>query len=215
MDENIHHVIVRNVRSYQTGECDIVRMLARGGTQIYNVLLDGIMDITERGDEHRPLAGIRIGDLSDYPLRLNKLGEMRNIVVRNVSTRARFGCYIANTLADATFENINFYDDCGVGMFFNGCELKNITVRGINYDTTTSAPESDLGYECIFHRVEVNSLDAVHFDNCKVDNVLFDRVISGENIANVFASNTPIEIEASHVTMSDEKTKLTENVTIK
>lgn len=215
MDQDIHHITVRNVRSYQTGECDLVRILCRGGTHVYNILLDGITDITKKGDPHRPLAGIRIGDLSDYPIRLNKLGEMRNIVVRNVSTRARFGCYIANTLADATFENINYYDDCGVGMFFNGCELKNITVKGLNYDCTACAPDSDIGYGEIFHRVEVNSLDAVHFDNCKVENVLFDRVISGENIANVFASNTPIEIEASHVAMSDEKTKLTENVTIK
>lgn len=209
MNEDIHHVIVRNIRSYQTGECDIVRILPRGGTQIYNVLLDGIMDVSEPGNGIRPLAAIRIGDICDYPIRLNKLGEVRNLTIRNVSVRARFGAYIANSLADSVFDNIQLYDGSGIGMYFNGCELKNVTIRDLCYDSFCVAPKTDIGYEEIFHRVKIDELNAVHFNNCTAENLAFDGVRSGKGLSHVFGGNSPIDISAEKVVIADKDTKLT------
>ena len=209
MNPDIHHIIIRNIRSRQTGHCDIIRILNRGGIRLYNILIDGVMDLTDAGEQQRPLAAIRIGDLSDYPIRLNELGEIRNLVIRNVSTRARFGAYIANTLADTVFDNFQMYGDGGFGMYFNGCELRNITVRDLLYDSAAAAPEADIGYRSVFHRVEIHQLDAVHFNNCKGENLIFDGVRTGRNLSSVFGGNSPLEIRATGVIMQDKNTALT------
>ena len=206
---DIHHIIIRNIRSRQTGECDIIRILNRGGPQIYNILIDGVMDLTDPNETDRPLAAIRIGDLCDYPLRLNKLGEVRNLVIRNVSCRGRFGAYIANSLADAVFDNFQMYGDAGIGMYFNGCEMENVTVKDLTYDRAAAAPETDLGYECIFHRVKINELNAVHFNNCTGKNIRFDGLRTGKNLSYAFGGNSEIDIQAEHLRITDENTQLT------
>lgn len=209
MCPDIHHVIIRNIRSRQTGECDIIRILNRGGPQIYNILIDGVMDLTDPYETDRPLAAIRIGDLCDYPIRLNKLGEVRNLVIRNVSCRGRFGAYIANSLADAVFDNFQMYGDAGIGMYFNGCEMENVTVKDLTYDRAAAAPETDLGYECIFHRVKINELNAVHFNNCTGKNIRFDGLRTGKNLSYAFGGNSAMDVQAEHVVITDENTQLT------
>ena len=215
MCPDIHHIIVRNLRSRQTGECDIVRILNRGGLNIYSVLIDGVMDLTDENESMRPLAAIRIGDICDYQARLNEMGEMRDIVVRNVSTRARFGAYIANTLCDSTFDNFKLYGDAGIGMYFNGAEIKNVTVRDLCYGITAKAPDKDLGYEEKFHRVKIDELNAIHFNNCKsVENLVFDGLITGKNLSYAFGGNSDVEVKARNLVIADENTKLTSKARI-
>lgn len=209
MSDDIHHITIRNIRSRQTGECDIIRLLNRGGVKIYNILIDGVVDLTDANEEHRALAAIRIGDLCDYQVRLNELGETRNIVVRNVSTRARFGAYIANTLSDSSFDNFKMYGDGGIGMYFNGCHLKNVTVRDFCYDVTAFAPQTDIGYSEVFHRVKVDELNAFHFNNVKAKNLLFDSIVTGKNLSHVFGGNSEINILTGNIEKLDEITKLT------
>lgn len=208
-DPDIHDIIIRNVRSFQTGECDMIRILARGGTHIYNVLIDGVLDLTDPGTGKRPLAAIRIGDICDYQLRRSELGEMRNFVIRNVSTRGRFGAYIADTLCDSVFDNLKLYADAGIGMYFNTCKLKNVRVRDLCYDITAEAPDSDLGYRENFHQVKIDELNAVHFNNCTAENVCFDGVITGRKLTHVFGGNSAITVKARDVEMMDSQTALT------
>ena len=113
MDVDIHDVIIKNVRSYQPDLCDMIRILSRGGNKIYNVQISGVIDLTTERSEDRALCGVMIGALCDYPSRLNELGEVRNITIRDVVTRARFGIYVANTLCDSVFENIMMTGDGG------------------------------------------------------------------------------------------------------
>jgi len=214
MPDDIHDITIRNIRSRQTGECDLIRILGRGGTPIYNVLIDGVFDLTNPGEKDRPLAAIRIGDLCAYPARRNQLGETRNIVVRNVVTRARFGAYVADTVADTLFDSLKIYGDGGIGMYFNGCQLKNVTVRNLGYDVTAKAPDTDIGYGEIFHRVKIDQLNAVHFNNCQAENVTFDGLVTGRNLSYVFGGNSPITVKASNIAIADENTALTENVTV-
>lgn len=208
MNSDIHHIIIRNIRGRLTGECDLIRLLNRGGIKIYNILIDGVIDLTDENEEQRPLAAIRIGDLCDYPMRLNELGEIRDIVIRNVMTRARFGAYVANTVADTTFDNFRMYGDSGIGMYFNGCTIKNVTVRDFCYDITANAPDSDIGYGEIFHRVKIDELNAIHFNNCTAENLVFDGLVTGKNLKYVFGGNSNLEVEARNVVIADENTKL-------
>jgi len=209
LSSDVHDIIVRNIRSRQTGECDMIRILARGGGCIYNVLIDGVFDLTDPHEEKRPLAAIRIGDICDYQKRRNILGETRNLVIRNVVTRGRFGAYIADTLCDSVFDNMKLYADAGIGMYFNGCTLKNVRVRDLCYDITAEAPDSDLGYQENFHRVKIDELNAVHFNNCTAENLVFDGVVTGKKLSHVFGGNSELTVKASHVEIMDSNTTLT------
>lgn len=199
MDSDIHDVIVRGIRSFETSRCDMLRILNRGGYKIYNVSISDVIDLTPVGCEKRPLAGIRIGDLNDYPARLNEPGETRNITVHNVITRARFGVYVANSLVDSCFENVMMVGDGGIGMYFNGCITKNVFVNKLMYSSDATPPASDIGYKHVHHRVNIDHLSAVIFNNSTAENVCFDNVVAAEGLDYAFSSNTDIALSASKV----------------
>ncbi|MBQ7896807.1 MAG: hypothetical protein IJ323_00135 [Clostridia bacterium] len=215
MDTSIHDIIISNVRSYQSDNCDIIRILNRGGGVIYNVQIKNVVDITPEYKKDRALAAIRIGDICDYPSRLNEPGETRNIIVRDVVTRARFGAYIANTVVDSVFDNFMMTSDGGIGMYFNGCTIKNVFINRFMYNMLASVPESDIGYQEIFHRVKIDTLNAFHFNNCEAENLNISNVVAGKNLSYVFGGNSEIEIKASNVVCQDENTKMSEKAIIK
>jgi hypothetical protein len=210
MDPDIHDIIIKNIRGYLTDECDIIRILNRGGFKVYNVQISNVMDITPHGQRGRALAAIRIGDICDYQYRLGKIGETRNITVRDVLTHSRFGLYIADTLSDSVFENIQMTEGNGVGAYFNSCTLRNVYIDKFLFSADAVAREDDIGYEEKFHRVKIDAINTFHFNNCTAENLNISNVISGKGHAYVFGGNSPIEIKASNVVVSDEHTKLTE-----
>lgn len=215
MDTSIHDVIISNVRSYQSDNCDIIRILNRGGGVIYNVQIKNVVDITPEYKKDRALAAIRIGDICDYPSRLNTPGETRNIIIRDVVTRARFGAYIANTVVDSVFDNFMMTSDGGIGMYVNGCTIKNVFINRFMYNMLHKAPETDIGYQEIFHRVKIDTLNAFHFNNCEAENLNITNVVTGKNLKYVFGGNSEIEIKASNIVCQDESTLLTEKAIIK
>ena len=203
MDTSIHNVMIRNVRAFETSSCDMIRLLSRGGHKIYNVQISGVVDLTPGGDKRRPLAGIRIGDLNDYPARLNEPGEMRNVTVRDVVTRARFGVYCANTLVDSVFDNIQMVEDGGIGVYFNGAYLENIYFDKLLYSSVAQPPRTDIGYTHKHHRVNIDRLMAVGFNNTEVKNVVFRDVVTAKGLDLAFYSNKPIAVRASGVVLAD------------
>ena len=78
-----------------------------------------------------------------------------------------------------------------------------------------AAPETDIGYEEIFHRVKIDELNAVHFNNCTAENLILDGVRTGTNLSYVFGGNSPIDISADKVVITDKDTKLTSCANIK
>ena len=214
LDYDIHDIMIRNIRSYVTGKCDMIRLLNRGGAKIYNVQISGVVDVTPEGEEHRPLAAIRIGDLNNYPARLNLPGETRNITVRDVISRARFGIYVANSLTDSVFDNIMMTSEGGIGMYVNGCVMKNVFVDKLTYNSLSCVPKSDIGYTHVHHKVNIDKLCAVCFNNSTAENVSFNNVVGGRNLDYLFSSNTPLKIKAENLTANDEETVLLDNVTV-
>ena len=83
LDDSIHSVIIRNIRALLTGNHALVRLLNQGGRKLYNILVDGVMDLSHNGQElHRPYAAIRIGDVFyNYGRPMAKLGDTYGITV--------------------------------------------------------------------------------------------------------------------------------------
>lgn len=112
LSTDIYNVTIRDVNA--ASFCALVRLLNQGGTRLYNVLVDGVMDASkdcpylERGH-----SAIRIGDEGLYGSRHSTADETYNIVIRNVYTRAFVGVRLVGEIRNLSMENIYGFDGCG------------------------------------------------------------------------------------------------------
>jgi hypothetical protein len=105
--------------------------------------------------------------------------------------------------------------DGGVGIYFNGCELENVTVSGLRYGITSEPPRSDLEYVSKFHRVTLDSISAIYFRNCiSAKNVLFRDMVTAKGMDYAFGGDSEIEVKAENLLCLDEKTKLSSKAKI-
>ena len=113
LGHNLYNVIIRNVCA--ASYCGLVRILNQGGTKIYNILVDGIMDATatdSRVQAERCWEVVRIGDLHSYGGRHSSGGETMNITIRNVYARGFIGVAVTGMVENLVLDNINGFDGC-------------------------------------------------------------------------------------------------------
>lgn len=123
LSSDIYNIIVRNIRTetIHTG----VRMLNQSGIKLYNVLVDGVMDIS-KGSKHTDQAyyTVRIGDSHLYGTRHSTKEETYNIVIRNVYGRAKSIINLEGEITNVTIENIHGFDEFGErGEILNNAKL--------------------------------------------------------------------------------------------
>lgn len=206
---DIHDIIIRNIHSILSSHCDMVRLLNQGGAKIYNVLIDGVFDLSGNGNEKRPLAAVRIGDLNDYGMPRAEAGDTYNITVRNVNTRARFGLYIAKTLYDSLIENVTIYDDGGIAVYANQCHMENVQFQDIRYTSNSFQPNFYIGYKHVHHRVQVDLLSGIYLAGCSGKNVSVYNLTIGKNLPYALAGhNTTLPVKADNITCLGEQTEL-------
>ena len=107
------NIIIRNVRS--SSLCSQVRILAQGGGKIYNVLVDGIVDTSATRDELvRGVNSLKIGDKTQYGGRDADKGDVSNITVRNIFSRAANAVKVIGPIGNnVKISNVNMFDGCG------------------------------------------------------------------------------------------------------
>ena len=101
--DDIRHVIIRNVRGYCRGGHHIVRLLNTPGADLYDVVLDGLVDTSP--PTLRCKAAVKIGD-RNYGGGVAPLGTTRRILIHNVITRAQHGVLIGGSLCDSIISNV-------------------------------------------------------------------------------------------------------------
>lgn len=99
-------------------------------------------------DGQRPGAGVRIGDdwyfKDNDPAYRAKPGDMFNITVRNVQSRAQYGVTVACALSDALIENIQMFGDALTPVYFGPGRYDAVRVRDIGCAWNTMPPQTDL-----------------------------------------------------------------------
>ncbi len=101
--DDIRHVILRNIRGHCAGGHHIVRLLNTSGVQLYDVLLDGLIDTSP--ETLRCKAAVKIGDRA-YGGGIAPLGDTRGILIHGVISRAQHTILIGGSLSDSLFTNI-------------------------------------------------------------------------------------------------------------
>ena len=108
----ISDVTVRNVKT--AAYCSNVRILAGGGGRIRRVLVDGVTD-TSDGKTYiagRGARGVNIGDRHIYAGSQCDPGDMDDITVRNVRSRAHYGVSVRGPVGNVKIENVVGFDGC-------------------------------------------------------------------------------------------------------
>jgi len=107
--DGIHNIIVRNVNT--SALCSMVRLLNQGGSKLYNILIDGIIDSSKDSKYmERGGTGIRVGDTYMYGKVHSTADDCYNITIKNVYSRALAVMRIAGEMKNCHFENINGFD---------------------------------------------------------------------------------------------------------
>ncbi|MBC8542768.1 hypothetical protein [Bianquea renquensis] len=136
-DADIHDVKIRNVSS-DPYVCSIIRLLNENGHQLYNVEIQGVTDLRQN-EAYQSQNAVRIGDCA-YGHRPSGMGEMRNITVRNVVSRAKYAVALCKTLQDSVIENVTVLEggQYGFGVYgldraparMKNCSICNIVCAG-------------------------------------------------------------------------------------
>ena len=101
--DDIRHIIIRNVRGYCRGGHHIVRLLNTSGVRLHDILLDGLLDTSP--PEVRCKAAVKIGD-HNYGGGVAPLGDTSRIIVSNVVSRSEHTVLIGGSLCDSLLSNI-------------------------------------------------------------------------------------------------------------
>ena len=128
---DIHDITIYNITASTHG-CGVVRFLCESGARIYNVTAENIKDTTGSISGTAVIIGEPDPHFADPP---HKMGDLKNIVLRNISTCAQRGIHLAEACQDILIENLFTYGPNEVGLRFMGnfcCDnlvIRNVCIR--------------------------------------------------------------------------------------
>lgn len=126
---DINDVMIRNITA-DAFRGDVIHIYNDNGCNVYNVLVEGVMDASRRETKHMPNAVVEIGN----PTTVVTEGETYNITVRNVISRARAIVLFNGRVKNSSFYNLKTYDD-GTRAVATGKDavLENVLIDGVFY----------------------------------------------------------------------------------
>lgn len=163
---HIHDVSIRNVISASHG-CALLRLLCEDGAEIFNVTADGLKDTGKAVSGSTILFGA--GNTGFVRNRARQMGELRNIVIRNVSSMAQSGFAFREPCEDVLVENVYVTGKNEHGLAFaENFAAKNVTVRNL-----VIAPDPDYAPDAAFAFGDTpeTNLKGLVIENVQVRNV--------------------------------------------
>lgn len=112
-DTDIHDIFIQNIRAI-TNMCAIIRLLNHYGNKIYNIDMRDIFEISRPGESARAQMALRLGEngyYQDKPELMAKHGDLYNISVDNLHTRALTAILTACTIKNFHASNIYLHTD--------------------------------------------------------------------------------------------------------
>ena len=177
---DIHDVSIRNVISASHG-CSLLRFLCEDYASIYNVTVDGLKDTGKAVSGATILFGA--GNTYFVRERPRQMGELRNIVVRNVSTMAQSGFAFREPCQDVLVENVYVTGKNENGIaFMTNFAAKNVTIRNV-----VIAPDPEYAPDAAFVFIDTpeENLKGLTIENVKVRNekhIFRGRIVDVKNL---------------------------------
>ncbi len=203
----VRDIFIKNVRS----DCSVfsnVRFVNGDGNLLSGALVDGVTDLSREGASYRAGAAVSIGE-TVYGFCPARLGETRNMSVKNVVSRGACAVELVSSVQDITISDITMRSDggaavgCGKTLEYNNIYLCNVKfdprqapypieeVRKPDYIETPLFP----GEHFYPYRAVCNMRD-IHGFNFKINGVYADMVdnllrITGKNHIELYDVDVP------------------------
>ncbi len=103
--DDVYNVTIRNVRAKSAGGHGVIRLLTCDGIKMHHITVDGVVD-TASGDDKRPQATIRLGDVNYHKTRRCEMGEMHHIRVENVKASGPIAVWMKGPICDSSITHI-------------------------------------------------------------------------------------------------------------
>ncbi len=188
-DRDIHDVVIQNVVG-TSAECTLIAMRNNDGVKLYNVTIDGVYDtlngiqnknpengniFAERHQWKRqgaktPYVVVRIGQGAFFRERLNQLGEVYGITVKNIHARCNAAIMLNATIEKSYFGNI-----------YAGSDARCLLSTKSSFDAQNFGVDMrDVVFENLYY-----------MDSDREDAVAFDLAVTGEKrkFENVIVKN--------------------------
>ena len=129
-DEDIHDVIVRNVRGASAGGHGIVRLLCNDGLKMHDVVVRDVVECVAPNAKHPTFATVRIGDGTIYGAAAAE-GDMYNVLVDGVWAKGQCCVRVMGPLRDVTIRNL-FPATAGTKKYeiANDCKFTRVVFEG-------------------------------------------------------------------------------------
>ncbi len=101
-DDDIHDVVIKNIQT-DCLACGNIRLTCADGNKVYNIVIDGVHDMAEKGCGYASGGTIKINDSYYRYNRISKLGEMYNISINNVFSKSK----VAAVMFQQTANNVS------------------------------------------------------------------------------------------------------------
>lgn len=126
-DKNIHDIIINNIKAKST-LCMVIRLLACN-TEIYNVVINNVIDTFEKDKSH--YGTILIGE-ADGVYGKNLPGGIKNVLISNVICNSERAVIIPGYLKDSSITNvINTNNSCIAVEIERPDGIENVLISGV------------------------------------------------------------------------------------
>lgn len=129
-EKDIHDIIIRNVSAFSKGNvCHHILLLPANGSKIYNVVIDGLVDVAPEGLCQG--GGIKLG-CGDGEYGFSTKEGMSNITISNCIFCSRRAIIVEGYIVDSCFSNIvNKNTNCPAINVLRKGGMKNVAVSNI------------------------------------------------------------------------------------
>ena len=103
-DDDISHIIIRDIIGHSAGHCQTVRFLNSNGTKIHDIILENVID--DSTPEEGSNVAILIGDKNPAWGGVTPLGDTYGFILNNIHANSNHCIKIAGSLCDSMFSNI-------------------------------------------------------------------------------------------------------------
>ena len=103
-DDDISHIIIRDVLGHSAGHCQTVRFLNSNGTKIHDIVLENLMD--DSTSEEGSNVTVLIGDQNPAWGGVTPLGDTFGFILNNIHAHGNHCIKIAGSLSDSMISNV-------------------------------------------------------------------------------------------------------------
>ncbi len=135
--DDIRNIFIKQITGYSYGGHHIVRFLNAGGLQLYNIVLDGLIDTSPPG--HKCKATLKIGDSNPKWGGVTPLGDTNHLLLSNITGSSTHTILIAGSLVDSSISNVIRYADGGAPITYASGRRY---VRNVQYSNVMQASAS-------------------------------------------------------------------------